>query len=75
MTLKPFQNNFSAAIRVELIVEEDDLRARIYSEQPFKEVEIKTEIEEISADYKKVTLLNAANDSVINESVYKNFKE
>ncbi|MCF0192092.1 MAG: VanW family protein [Prevotella sp.] len=70
-----FQNNFSGAIRVELIVEEDILRARLYSELPFEEIDIKTEIEEISADYKKVTLLNAANDSVINESVYKNFKE
>lgn len=67
-----FLNNSDAALRLELIVEDDFLRMKLHGEKPFKQVEIDTKIEMLSKDTKKVTLLNAADGSVINESIYQN---
>lgn len=65
-----FLNDSSGAVRLELIVEDEFLRFKLHSERPIKKVDIKTEIEMLSDDKKKVTLVNLAKGTVINESVY-----
>ncbi len=65
-----FLNDTAGAIRLELIVEEEFLRFKLHSEKPIMEVDIKTEIEMLSDNKKKVTLVNSADGTVINESVY-----
>lgn len=70
-----FQNNFDFVIRVELIVEDEFLRVKLYGERKLNEIEIVTDIEKLSDDYKKVTLTNIFDGSIINESVYQEHKD
>jgi len=69
-----FLNDSEGALKVELIVEEEFLRLKMYSEKPIYKVEIDTNIEKLSDGLKKVTLRNASDSSIINESIYQEMK-
>lgn len=65
-----FLNNSDAALRLELIVEDEFLRFKLHSEKPIDMVEIKTTIKNLPGNKKRVVLTNAADGSLINESIY-----
>lgn len=67
-----FLNNSDAALKLELIVEDEFLRFKLHSEKPIDEVEIKTTIENLPGNKKRVLLTNAADGSLINVSIYQN---